>query len=161
MRVGDFATKLGVQYREVRYLLEQGILPHGVDESPGKGEHRDLDAAQAFWLAIVLKLKAVGIRAPIAGEIADFARKALQGVTQNLNWEHSFHPFRGRLQTDNEWYLELADMVAMRLVTSANPSDQGLYSSPWWRLGKQSIDNLHPIVVIRVDLASVARLLSE
>ena len=58
MKVGELCERLDVSYRDARYVLEEGILPKGVDENPGKGDHRDLTNDQAFWLAIVLLLKA-------------------------------------------------------------------------------------------------------
>jgi hypothetical protein len=157
MRVSELAQRLSVPYRDVRYVLEQGILPKGVEKHPGRGEHRELDPAQAFWLAIVLNLKSIGIRTPVAGEIADFTRQWLRSTTQNENWEFPFEPFLGRMVTTNEWYIEIGDMKYIRLVTNANPSVRGLYSFPWsWLTKRGSAGEVQPIVVVRVDLARLA-----
>ena len=40
MQIGELARKIEVPYRHVRYILEQGLIPEGVDQSPGRGEHR-------------------------------------------------------------------------------------------------------------------------
>lgn len=158
MRVGELAERLGVPYRDVRYVLEQGVLPPGVEESPGRGEHRDLDAAQSFWLAIVLVLKRNGVRVPDARRVADFARQGVRGVTQNLNWEHPFEPFRGRLETQNQWYLDVGDLQYVRVVTTANPSIDGLFAFPWTDITtRKSADAAAPIVTLRLDLAGLAR----
>jgi len=160
MRVGELAKRLQVSYRDVRYVLEQGVLPPGVEESPGRGEHRDLDPAQSFWLAIVLMLKRNGVRVPDAQRIADFAREGVRGVTQNLNWEHFFDPFRSMLITTNQWYVEIGDMQYIRLVTTANPSVDGLYAFPWTVIGKRTAaDDAVPVVTIRLDLAHLARMM--
>src|SRR5437764_1096762 len=90
IRIGELCRRLEVPYRHVRYVLERGILPEGVDRSPDRGHHRVLNVPQAFWLGIVLKLKQSGVRAPIAGRVADFAMEGLRGVAQNLNWEWTF-----------------------------------------------------------------------
>src|SRR5436305_15234084 len=100
MKVGEFCQRLGVPYRHARYALEEGILPAGVAPEPGRGEHRDLAPAQAFWLSVVLKLKQNGIKTPLAGQIADFALEGARGIGSNLGWDHRFNPFAGRLYTE-------------------------------------------------------------
>lgn len=161
MRVGELAQRLGVPYRDVRYVLEQGVLPPGVEGSPGRGEHRDLDATQSFWLAIVLMLKRNGVRVPDAERIADLSRHAVRGVTQNANWEWTFEPFLGRFETENEWYLDIGDLQYVRVVTTANPSVSGLYAFPWTVLAtRKSMKNAAPIVTLRLDLSALARLVA-
>jgi hypothetical protein len=169
MKVGELCDRLGVPYRHARYVLEQGILPPKVEEKPGRGEHRDLEPAQAFWLGIVLLLKNSGIRTPLAGKIADFTRQALRGVTQNENWEWSFEPFLGRLKTENQWFIDIGDLKYVRLATTANPSIDGLFEFRWSEIGnpkRVNIDrpevikeSITPIVIIRVDLAQIASFL--
>lgn len=162
MRVAELSERLKVPYRDVRYVLEQGHLPKGVEESPGKGEHRELDPAQAFWLAIVLKLKQSGLRTPLAAAIADFAKTAVHGIARGLMWEHGFQPFQGHMKTDNQWYLDVGELKYIRVATTANPSVDGLDVMPWSVIGKsQTVRGVDPIVVIRVDLARLARVLHQ
>jgi hypothetical protein len=111
MKVGELCNRLHVPYRHARYVLEEGILPRGVEESPGRGEHRDLTSSQAFWMGVVLKLKKSGVKTPLAGKIADFARDAVRGVTQNANWEWTFEPFLGRFETSNQWFMDIGDLA--------------------------------------------------
>jgi hypothetical protein len=159
MRVGELARRLNVPYRHVRYALEQGIVPAGVEESPGRGEHRELDPAQAFWLAIVLKLKESGINAPLAGKIADFARAGVQGIGTNLSWEWSFNPFRGKFETENQWFVDIGDLKYVRMATTANPSHAGLYEFDWSLIGVRKTDpQAAPIVIIRLDISRLAQL---
>ncbi|HEX4590287.1 MAG TPA: MerR family transcriptional regulator, partial [Gemmataceae bacterium] len=88
LQLGELCRRIGVPYRHARYILEQGILPTGVEVNPGWGNHRTLDAAQAFWLAIVLKLKENGVTAPSARKIADFAREGMSVFTRRLpTWD--------------------------------------------------------------------------
>ena len=160
MKLGDFCDRLGVPYRDARYVLERGVLPDGVSADPGRGEHRDLDPAQAFWLGIVLKLKASGVKVPIAARVADFARDGVRGVAGNLNWEYGFNPFLGRLDTANRWYVDIGDLTSVRIATTANPSYDGLYEFPWSVIGSRRADpHAAPVVVIRLDLARLAALL--
>lgn len=160
MRVGELAERLQIPYRDVRYVLEQGVLPAGVEESPGRGEHRDLDAAQSFWLAIVLMLKRNGVRVPDAQRIADLARHGLRGTTQNLNWEHPFDPFQGRFETTNQWYLDIGDLQYIRVVTTANPSFDGLFAFPWTDIAtRKPAASATPIVTLRLDLSGLARMM--
>src|SRR4051794_14022351 len=94
--LGELCRRIDANYRDARYLLEQGLLPEGVDPEPGHGHHRRLTPAQAYWLAIVLKLKGSGVRAPLAARIADYAREAVRTVGRGLNWDPGFAPFDGR-----------------------------------------------------------------
>jgi hypothetical protein len=163
LNLGELCQRLSVPYRHARYVLEQRILPRGVEEKPGRGDHRQLDPAQAFWLGIVLMLKQSGVKTPMAGEIADFARQTVREVTQNLNWGGTFEPFLGRLETENQWCVDIGDLKYLRLVTTANPSHQGLYEFPWSEIGKpnKKADGATPAVTIRVDLTCLARLLRK
>ena len=136
MKLAEFCRRIDVPYRHARYVLEQGILPDGVADQPGRGEHRDLDPAQAFWLAIVLKLKASGVQAPVAGQVADFVREGVQGIARQLSWDPGFRPFQGGMETDRCWYVDVGDLTCLRMVTDANPSGGGrLEEFPWVRLG--------------------------
>jgi hypothetical protein len=160
MQVGELCERLGVPYREVRYVLERGILPRGVEEKPGRGLHRDLNAGQAFWLGLVLVLKQAGVTAPLAREIADYCRMHHRGVAQHEGWDWNFQPFSGKLQTEELWLVEIADGRYMRLATTANPSHQGLYRFPWSEIGKnKAIENVKPVTIITVDLSRLADLL--
>ena len=71
MRVGELCRRLGVPARQLRYVLEEGHRPPGVADAPGRGDHRELDPAQTFWLAVVLALKQTGVRTPVAARLAD------------------------------------------------------------------------------------------
>jgi hypothetical protein len=161
MKVGELAQRLDVPYRDVRYVLEQALLPAGVEEKPGRGDHRELDPSQALWLAIVLKLKAIGLKTPIAAEVATFSRRAVTATTQNLNWEYTFDPFKGKLTTKNQWIVEVADLKFIRLVTTANPSKRHLHAEPWHTIQKlQPADEISPIVTVQIDIAGLCRLLT-
>jgi hypothetical protein len=159
--IGELCRRLDVPYRHMRYVLERGILPAGVDRSPDRGNHRLITAAQAFWLGVVLKLKQSGLRAPLAGKIADFTVEGLRGIAQNLNWEWPFAPHLGRLRTDNQWYVDIGDLRYVRIVTSASPSNtSGLEEFPWFLIGKRkTIEGVAPVVTIRLDVALLGRLL--
>ncbi len=160
MKLSEFCQRIDVQYRHARYVLEQGILPAGVADQPGRGEHRDLDSAQAFWLAIVLKLKASGVQAPVAGQVAEFAREGVQGIARHLSWDPGFHPFAGRMEAENRWYVDVGDLAYLRMVTDANPSGGGqLEEFPWVRLGTRREAKVEPVVVLRMNITRIAALL--
>lgn len=159
MRVSELSERLGVPYRDVRYVLEQGVLPAGVNENPGRGEHRDLTPAQAFWLAIVLVLKQNGLKVPVAGVVAEFAKRAVKGVARHLNWEHPFNPFEGKLDSGNGWWVEVGDLKYIRMVTTANPSVNGLFEFDWTDLtSNAAARDAAPVVIVRLDLTCLARL---
>ena len=158
MGVGELAERLGAKYRDVRYVLEQGVVPAGVDESPGRGEHRDLTTAQAFWLAIVLSLKSNGVRTPLAGAIADYTRNVVQAVAQNLPWDREFDPFRGLMTTEFDWFVECGDLRYVRAVTNAIPKIGGRLDPAGWTsiATKRLVKDAAPIVIIRIDLGRLA-----
>jgi hypothetical protein len=162
VQVAELCRRLGVPYRHVRYVLEEGVLPRGVAENPGRGEHRDLDPGQAFWLGIVLKLKQSGVTTTLAAKIADYTKLAVRGITQNMNWEWPFNPFQGQLKTENEWYVDIGDLTYIRLVTGAMMTNNRPYVFPWAEFGKHKpAEGVAPVVIIRVDLSCLARLLSQ
>lgn len=159
MQLGELCDRLEIPYRHARYILERGILPGGVDRNPDRGNHRQLTSAQAFWLGIALKLKESGVKAPLAGQIADYAEEAVRTVTRGLNWEWTFQPFEGKLETHQQWFVEVGDLRYIRIVTDTNPSHRGLYEFKWSEIGRRKNAEVTPVVILRLDLAQMARLL--
>ncbi|WP_437191590.1 MerR family transcriptional regulator [Planctomicrobium sp. SH527] len=159
LQLGEICRLLGISERVGRYVLEQGFIPQGVDEAPQSGNHRRFGPAQAFWLAMVLKLKENGLPVPLAATMANHGQEALRSVTQNLNWDSRFLPSAGRFNTDRQYFLEVGDKKYIRLVTDANPSGGGQLEALPWRdaddarkvVGQQS-----PYLVMRLDLTRVA-----
>jgi hypothetical protein len=160
LQLGELCRRLAVPYRHARYVLEEDILPQGVDPDPDRGHHRQLTAGQAFWLGMVLRLKAAAVKTPLAAQMADFAKEAVKTACRRLNWEYTFSPFDGELETDHRWFVEVGDLKYIRLVTDAKPSDPGLYAFDWFPLGKRhSVQGVVPVVIVRIDVGELARLL--
>ena len=164
LQLGDICERLGVRAREVRYVLEQGHVPAGVNETPESGNHRQFRPGQAFWLGMVLKLKEIGIKTPLAARIADYAAESLQTVTKNLGWDWEFCPWKGQFDTDHEYFVEVGDLKYIRFVTDACPSRPGrLYEFDWHNVKGPSrpVKNIAPCAVIRLRLTQIARLLAD
>jgi hypothetical protein len=161
IQLAELCTRLRVPYRHARYVLEEGILPRGVDPAPDRGNHRQLTPSQAFWLGIVLKLKESGVRTSLAQEIANFAKKALRDLTQGFSWEPGFCPFDGRLNTEYVWYIDVGDLTVIRVVTNAESDGEELKELPWRRLGRdlEVASGAAPVVVLRLDIGQLAGLL--
>ena len=160
IQLGELCRRLDVPYRHARYVLEEGLLPEGVEPDPDRGHHRQLTPAQAFWLGIVLKLKQSAVRTPLAARIADFAKRAVRGVTQNANWERNFSPFDGDLGTENRWYVDVGDLKYIRLATDTHPDYDELFEFPWSFIDRHEVaQGAEPAVLIRVDIARIARLI--
>lgn len=161
MQVGELCQRLDVSYRHARYVLEEGILPHGVEGKPGRGEHRQLKPAQAFWLGIVLMLKQSGVQTSLAGKIADYARQAVRTLAQHLNWEHTFEPFLGKFETNNQWFVDIGDLKHVRLATTADPSSHDEPQEfPWSEIvTRKRVEGVAPVVTIRLDLSRLAQLI--
>jgi DNA-binding transcriptional MerR regulator len=157
MQIGELVKRIDVPYRHARYVLEEGMLPAGADENPGRGGHRQLEPKQAFWLALLLILKANGMRTRLAQQIADDLRIEVRVIAANLGWDRAFNPFVGKFETEHTWFADVAELRYLRLVTSANPSRRGLYELPWTEIGTHKPANITPVVYIRIDLARLAR----
>jgi hypothetical protein len=160
MQLGELCERLGVGYRHARYVLEENILPAGVDPAPERGNHRQLDDGQAFWLGIVLTLKESGFKTPLAAEIANLAREGIRTLSQALSWDSGFRPFDGLLNTEYQWIVEISDLKHIRIQTSAEEVKGKPYVSDWFLVGsRRAVKNLNPVVTIRLDLSRLAQLL--
>lgn len=159
--LGEFCNLFDVAAREVRYVLERGFVPAGTDESPSTGNHRRFGPGQAFWLAMVVKLKQSGVKVPVAAWIADYAIESLRTITRSLNWDWGFRPEKGEFDTDRQYLVEFADLKFVRIVTDANPSIEGLYPFDWHRIEgpRRPVEGVSPVVVIQIDLTAIARIL--
>lgn len=84
MQLSEFCERLQINYRAARYVLEQGLIPKGVDPNPSKGHHRLLTAGQAYWLGFLHDLRQSGVSSPTAAQIADYAAKSVNTMSQQL-----------------------------------------------------------------------------
>lgn len=157
LKLQDFCDRIGASYRDARYALAHGMVPTGIDREPGRGKHRVFDDRQAFWLAIVLKCKAAGIKPKLATEIANWSRR-VSGYAQNLGWDWQFSPFLGNFATDKQWYLDVGDARFVRIVTDASPGNRGLRDeSEWVNMKTRKLQpDAEPTVVVRIDLSRLA-----
>jgi hypothetical protein len=163
IQLSDFCSLFGFDNRQVRYVLEEGFVPKGVEHSPSTGNRREFGPGHAFWLAVVLKLKQTGLKTALAADVADFANRALRAVTQNLVWDLPFLPEEGWFDTDHQYFLDVGDLQYMRLVTDSCPSQEGLYEFDWLsvRGGPTKITTIKPFVIVRVDLTRISKILIQ
>lgn len=166
-KLSDLWERLEVSEHDVRHVLNEGVLPPGADPAPGRGRHRRFDAAAAFWLSVVLRLKAVGLQVPAAAKVADrIADAKRQAGVQGDPWivaggggpRDAAGPGRPA-----RWLLEVGDGLFLRIKPDrpAGPRNE----RAWVELetGKaidpRSSDDPRPVVVVRLDLTELARLL--
>jgi hypothetical protein len=164
LQLGELCAELQLRERDVRYVLEQGFVPEGVEMTPSSGNHRQFGPAAAFWLCLVLKLKGIGIKTALAAQIATYADGALRTVTQNLGWDWQFLPSHGRFDTEHQYYVEVGDLTGIRLVTNASPSRGGQFETFDWHVihrPRKPISNFQPCVIIRLDLTQIAKELGQ
>jgi len=129
IQLGKFCAALRVRPRDVRYILEEGHIPQGVAEAPNSGTHRQFSPRQAFWLAMIAKLKESGVSVPIAAKIADYSERSLRIVARNLGWDRPFAPDLGRMQTEHQYVAEIAERAYIRIGSDAAPG-----AGPTWVL---------------------------
>lgn len=159
IRHGELCKLLEIPARLLSYILEQGHLPQGVRREPRTGNPREFNPGQAFWLAIVVKLRQTGLTTPLAAQVADYAAQTLRSVTQNLNWDFRFRPDQAEFDTEHQYMVEVGDLEWVRLVTDASPSrKEDLEYFPWQPVtGRRSAPaELRPFVTLRVDLSRIA-----
>jgi hypothetical protein len=158
IQLKPFCEILSIPDREVRYILEEGYLPKGVAANPSTGNRREFNPGQAFWLAIVVKLKQTGLKTRLASEIAESTLDGLHNVTQIRKWDPGFLPHNGRFQTVHRYYMDIADLTFIRLVTDANPNHKGLYEFDWSTIQHRTNvgRDLAPFVILRIDLKQIA-----
>ncbi|MFW6171428.1 MAG: MerR family transcriptional regulator [Planctomycetota bacterium] len=163
IQLGAFCAALRVRPRDVRYILEQGYVPAGVDAAPNSGTYRQFTPRQAFWLAMIAQLKEAGIPVPLAAQIAHYCEQSLRTVARNLGWDRVFAPDLGRLETGHRYVAEIADRQYIRIGSNAAPSAGGqMQFFDWHRLGRgrRPVNDLRPCVTLRLDLAEIARRLA-
>jgi hypothetical protein len=163
IQLRHFCDLFGFEQREVRFVLEQGFVPNGVERSPSTGNRREFAPAGAFWLAIAVLLRRNGLKTPVAAHISDAVTDGVRFITQNLNWDPTFLPLKGWFETDFEYALEIGDGQYMRMVTTGCPSQEGTsYAFDWAVIGRRTqIKGVKPLVILRLDLTEISRVLSR
>lgn len=173
IQLRQFCELFNVEHREVRYILEQGYIPKGVMKSPSTGNRREFQPDHALWLGIVLKLKQVGLRTPLAAMVAERAVEGMTMVAQLCGWDYGLFPFEGRFHTKYNYFMDIGDLTCMRFVTDARPSRRDTRRAASWARDRKYFDwqpvdgsrypvkDFKPFVTMRVDLARIAKLLTK
>ena len=158
MKLKVLCERLAVDYDEARYTLARGVLPKGIEDEPGRGNHRVFNYSQAFSLAVVLKLKAAGIATPLAAKISEWSRD-VQHMSVGRSWDPQFAPFAGKLKAQCQWLMDVGDARFVRLVTDANPSSEGEMDVLDWvdMTTRRRCKQAQTAVIFRVDLALIAQ----
>jgi hypothetical protein len=157
IQVKEICRLFDFDERQVRFILEQGFVPKGVERAPSTGNRREFGPGQAFCLVITVLLKGAGLKTPTAAEIAKAASEGLQQITQNFNWDRTFSPVSGWFETEYEYTLEVADGRCFRLQTTASPS-KALEQFGWATLHppRKKCPAPAALVTIRLDLKKIA-----
>ena len=129
VQLGEICLRLEVPGARCPVRARAGV-PKGVDGAPNSGNYRQFGPGQAFWLGMVLKLKAIGIQTPLAAKLANDAEESLRAVTHNLGWDWRLRPLAGWFDTEHQYYVEIGDLKPIRLVTGANASRLELEDFP-------------------------------
>ena len=164
IQLGQFCAALRVRPRDARYILEQGYVPLGVDVAPNSGTYRQFDPRQAFWLAMVAKLKESGVAVPLGAKIARYSEESLGTLGRRLGWDPQFGPDLGRLETEYQYVAEIAERKYIRIGSDAGPGAAGQVRFFDWhhidRIGRP-VSGLRPCVVLRLNLTEIARQVEE
>lgn len=161
MQIGELCERLGIEYRHARYVLEEAMLPEGVDAAPDRGNHRQLDSGQAFWLGIVLMLKRSGFRTPLAATVANAVKDAVRRLGSSIAWEAFFRRSNVGTELEEIWKVEIADLGYIRVTTTKRDGKNATKASSWVAIGTARTvkSDVVPVVTIRIDLTQLASML--
>jgi len=157
IKLSDFCQCLGIRYRDARYAMAHGMVPKGVDRSPGRGNHREFDYLQAFWLAVVLVLMKAHVKPRFAAKMADWCLRADASVAGYRSRNGFSLPTLGDSKA-RQWYLEAGDGKFVRFVTAGRQREE---RSPWTAIRGKTRCTMPPSVVVRVDLSALAQCLTS
>jgi hypothetical protein len=152
MDVADIARRIGADRRLVRYALFHGLVPDAKGASRGRGNTRSFSLAEAFAIAVAVRLFAGGLRQP-------FVKGLVRGLFEKAT---VLEPIAASAPRGDEvWMLEIADgrNVRIRRGRTGLPLDD----PGWTRLetGRPVAGAYRPGVVTSVDLADLVRRLHE
>ncbi len=163
MKQGELCDRLQVSKMLANRVIKSKSLPEGLKRHQKKGNHYVFNFRQAFWFGIVLKLRQSGVPTGDAEAIANAAKGLFAGLKRGRGWSDPFDPFRGGQHPSAEWTLEVGDLQAVRLATSAASGSQGAPKDLMWHSldGHDVSEKFKPVVVLRLDLAYLAKLLPK
>jgi hypothetical protein len=170
IQLAEFCRCFHVPTRQVRYVLERGYVPEGVAKQPATGNHRQFSPRQAFWLAMVVRVKSSGIKTPLAAQIADCALESWPNTPQAYRWDWGNSPSWDQIDTKHQYYVEIADSKYLRLVSSPSSSHESPIESPWyplknlkarWKAGQPHTKAFTPSVILRLNKTEIARVLKQ
>ena len=158
MTGGELCKRIGAQTRDLRYILEQGYVPEGVEEAPDRGNHRDLNPRQALWLAVVLKLKASGLSTPHAVKLANQMKGWIDLSANDLSLGPYHNPFAPIVSGKATTYIDVGDSLHLRLYYDPHEGVPPV-TQPWTQ--GQNINNFQPdpFTIIRVNISRLLELL--
>lgn len=157
IKLSDFCQCLGIRYRDARYAMAHGMVPKGVDVSPGRGNHREFDYVQAFWLAVVLVLMKAHVKPRFAAKMADWCLRADASVA-GYRSRKGFSLFTLGDLAERQWYLEVGDGKFARIVTAGRQRED---CSTWTAIRGTARCTMRPSVVVRVNLSALAQCLTS
>lgn len=150
--LGEFCDRLQIPERRARYILEQGHVPPGIEKTPDSGNHRRFHPDQALWLAVVVTLKDLGIKTPVAAEIASTTDQIIRGAPADCA-RNGVQPALSQLSPP--CWLEIAEAKYIRLILRELQSDwcSRMPCGHYVAAGSE----FRPRAVVRLDLSLIAQ----
>lgn len=132
MRINEIAACTGIPSRQLRYVVDHGLLHGQPCPHAGRGSARHFTELEALGLALAAALHGAGL-----------SREVVTSVLQQ------FVPFRGRVFPNDVAWIELADGKYARVGRRSTYRPQA-----WVSLvnGQPVKDVGMPLVLIRIDL---------
>jgi hypothetical protein len=156
MTLAELANRTSLSLRQLRYVLDQGLLPAGRVDSSGRGVARYLTEHEAFAIATAAVMMQAGLRQNVIREcVALLCRyETPQNRRKHMNDVPLYQAYLAR-ETSR---LEIGDGVNMRLTGINNPQEKALDTG--WRqiaTGAKLDDQYEPLIVITINLGLVSR----
>jgi hypothetical protein len=155
MTLAELANRAALPPRQLRYVLDHGLLPAGRIESRGRGAARTFTDFEAFGIACAAVMLHAGLRQAIVRDCIALLCRFQDGRPRKTADIPLFRAF----QATKAAKLEVGDGVNVRLSGTGTLAQQH-FDTGWRQVatGVELVDGYEPLIVISINLDLLARL---
>jgi len=154
MTLAELASRTALSPRQLRYVLDHGLLPAGRIESRGRGAARSFTNFEAFGIACAALMLQAGLRQAVVRDcLALLCRYRKQGRKEAKDV-----PLYFAFRANSAARLEVGDGVNVRL-SGAGQSSREKFDTGWRQIatGAELGDGYDPVIAIGINLGLLSR----
>jgi hypothetical protein len=158
MTLAELANRTALSLRQLRYVLDHGLVPAGRIESRGRGAARTFTDFEAFGIACAAVMLQAGLRQAIVRDcIALLCR-----IQDEKQRKATDVPLFRAFQATKAAKLEVGDGVNVRLSGAGTLAPQD-FDTGWRQVatGAELGDGYNPLIVISINLGLLSRLVGR